>query len=161
MKLYIKNKFFSLRGSSSVTDETGKDVFIVKGKFFTVTRKKRVKGTDGALLYTVRNKWLNVFTHSAFVYNGDGEKVAKVKRKFGFKNQFIIEGYQDEISIEGDFISWSLDIFRNGALIGTIRRRFDLTDSFVLETDTEDDAAFMVALVIAVDNIFDNMRSSN
>ena len=160
MKLYIKNKFFSLRGSSSVTDETGKDVFIVKGKFFTVTRKKRVRNAEGQLLYTVRNKWINFFTHSAYVYDGDGEKVAKVKRKFGFKNQFIVEGYRDEISIEGDFISWTLDIFRNGAQIGTIRRQFNLTDSFVLETDTEDDAAFMVARVRAVDKIFDNMSKT-
>ena len=161
MKLYIKNKIFSLRGSSSVTDEAGNNVFVVKGKMFSITRKKRVKDTNGKLLYKVRNKWINFVTHSAYIYDGEGTKVAKVKRKFGFKNKFIVEGYQSEIAIEGDFLSWTLDVFRNGTQIGTIRREFALLDSFVLETDTEDDAAFMVALVIAIDNIFDNMSSSN
>lgn len=161
MKLYIKNKFITLRGSSSVTDESGSDVFVVKGTFFTFTHKKRIKDTDGKLLYKVRNKWINVFTHSAYIYDGEGKKVAKVKRKFGFKHEFVVEGYRDEISVKGDFLSWTLDVFRNGEQIGTIRREFALTDSFVLETVTENDAAFMVALVIAIDNIGDNMANSN
>lgn len=161
MKLYIKNKLISLRGSSSVTDESGNDVFVVKGTFFTFTHKKRIKDADGKLLYKVRNKWFNFFTHSAYIYDGEGEKVAKVKRKFGFKNVFVVEGYSDEISVEGDFLSWTLDVYRNGEQIGTVRREFALTDSFVLETETEDDAAFMVALVIAIDNIGDKIANSN
>lgn len=161
MKLYIRNKFISLRGSSTVKDEAGRDVFIVKGKLITVTRKKRIYDTNKNLLYTVRNKWFNIITHNAFIYDGSGTKIARVKRKFGFRNQFVVSGYDSEISVEGDFLSWTLDIFRDGAPIGTIRRQFDFTDSFVLETDTEDDAAFMVALVIAIDNIIDNLSSSS
>lgn len=161
MKLRIKNKVWSLRGSSSVTDESGNDVFIVKGQFLSITRKKRVKDTQGNLLYKVRNKLINFFSRSAYIYDSDGHKIAKVERKFGFKNRIIVHGYQDEISVEGEFLSWTLDIYRNGAPVGTIRREFNLFDSFILETDTEDDAAFMVALVIAIDNIFDSMSSSN
>ena len=161
MKLYIRNKFISLRGSSTVKDEAGRDVFVVKGKLITVTRKKRIYDTSKNLLYTVRNKWFNFITHNAFIYDGNGEKVARIKRKFGFNNRFVVEGYDNDIKVEGDFLSWTLDIFRDGAPIGTIRRQFDFTDSFVLETDTEDDAAFMVALVIAIDNIIDNLSSSS
>ena len=161
MKLYIKNKVWSLRGSSSVKDENGNDVFIVKGKFLSISRKKRVKDTQGNLLYKVRNKLINFFSRSAYIYDGDGTKVAKVERKFGFKNRIIVHGYQDEISVEGEFLSWTLDIYRNGEQVGAIRRQFNLVDAFVLETETENDAAFMVALVIAIDNIFDSMSSSN
>lgn len=161
MKLYIKNKLISLRGSSSVTDESGQDVLVVKGNFFTFTNKKRIKDVNGKLLYKVRNRWFNFITHGAYIYDGEGKKVAKIKRKFGFKNVFAVEGYRDEISVEGDFLSWTLDVFRNGEQIGTVRREFALTDSFVLETDDADDAAFMTALVIAIDNIFDNMSNSN
>lgn len=160
MKLYIKNKVWTLRGSSSVTDENGRDIFIVKGKFLSITHVKRIRDTSGNLLYKVRNKWLEFFSRSAFVSDSDGNRVARVKRKFGFKNRIIVEGYKDEIAVEGDFLSWTLDIYRNGEHIGAIRREFSLVDSFVLETSTEDDAAFMVALVIAVDNIFDNMSKT-
>ena len=103
MKLYIKNKLLTLRGSSSVTDESGNDVFIVKGKLISVTRVKSIKDTDGNLLYRVRNKWINFFSHSAFVSDGDGNRVAKVKRKVGFKNRIIVEGYKDEIAVDNIF----------------------------------------------------------
>lgn len=161
MKLYIKNKVWSLRGSSSVKDEGGNDVFIVKGKFLSITHVKRIKDTSGNMLYKVRNKFVNLFSRSAYINDGDGSRVAKVERKFGFKNRIIVHGYKDEIAVEGDFLSWTLDIYRNGDKIGEIRREFNLFDSFVLETSTEDDAAFMVALVIAIDNIFDSRSKDN
>ena len=37
MELVVKNKFFSLGGSSKVLDENGADAFIVKGKFFSIS----------------------------------------------------------------------------------------------------------------------------
>lgn len=40
MKVFIKNKIMSWGNGSSVTDETGKTVFEVKGKVFSITRKK-------------------------------------------------------------------------------------------------------------------------
>lgn len=160
MKLYIKNNVWSLRGSSSVKDENGKDVLIVKGKLISVTRVKRIRDLSGNLLYKVRNKWINWFSHSAFINDGEGNRVAKVTRKFGFKNRIIVEGYKDEISIEGEFLSWTLDIYRNGEYIGAIRRQFNLFDSFELDVSTEDDGAFLVAVVIAIDNIFDNKSNS-
>lgn len=160
MKLFIKNKVISLAGSSTVKDEAGNDVFVVKGTLFSISHKKRIKDTEGNLLYKVRNKLMNFITHSAYIYDADGTKVARVKRKFGFRNVYVVEGYQDEITVEGDFLSWTLEVYRNGAMVGTIERYIAWNDAFVLETDTEDDAAFMVALVIAIDNISDE-RSRN
>ena len=69
MKVTIKNNFFSLGGSSTVKDESNNPVFKVKGKFFSITHKKRVCDLNGKVLYTVRNKWINWFVHKAFIYN--------------------------------------------------------------------------------------------
>ena len=40
MRLYFANKFFTIKGSSKVTDENGLLQFYIQGKFFTFTRKK-------------------------------------------------------------------------------------------------------------------------
>ena len=48
----IRNKWVSLRGGSYVKDIEERDVFYVKGKFWTVTRKKFVQDMEGNLLYT-------------------------------------------------------------------------------------------------------------
>lgn len=159
MKVCIKNKF-SLRGSSSVKDERQQDVFFVKGKLASITKKKFVCDLDGNVLYTVRNKFINMFSHSAFVYDEDKNKIAKVKHPMFSVKKFVVEGYQDEITVDGDFFSLHSEIVRNGEVIGTITREFTvMLDSFYLEAD-ESDMPFLIALVIAIDNICDNINKS-
>lgn len=156
MKVVIKNKFFSVGGSSSVKDESGKDVFYVKGRIFSVTHVKWVCDANKNKLYKVRNKWFNFVNERAYVYEGK-TKVARVKHPFFGGKKFVVEGYKDEILIDGDFFSTRSQITRNGVPIGTIDRGFfTVTDTFMLEAD-EKDMPFMIALVIAIDNIVDKI----
>ena len=159
MRVFIKNKLFSVRGNSSVQDETGKNVFFVRGKLFSPTHVKFVCGPNKEKLYKVRNKWFNFFAHRAYVYDASGEKIARVKHP-PFGKRFVIEGYQDEIYIDGEFFSRRSTIMRGGEPIGTIDREFTVVaDAFSLE-GAEEDMPFLVALVIAIDNIYDKITKS-
>ena len=160
MKVYIKNKFWSWGGGSSVVNENKEPVFQVKGKVFSITRKKYLCDLDGNRLYTIRNKWFNWFIHTAFIYDSDNSKIATVKDKwFNIKNEYFIEDYKDEIKIDGQFFSLSSTILKNGEPIGTIRRKLTfINDAFELEAN-EQDMPFLIALVIAIDNITDKKRT--
>lgn len=69
-----------------------------------------------------------------------------------------MEGYKDEILIDGDFFSLKSSIKRNGNVVGTINREITIVnDAFTLEAE-EADMPFMIALVIAIDNILDKIR---
>ncbi len=155
MRVFIKNKLVSLGGSSFVTDENGNKVFTVKGRMISPTRVKTVRDMNGKKLYKVRNKWFNFFSHRAFIYDENNVKIARVKHPFMAVKKFIIEGYKDEITINGDFFSLKSSIMVDGVPIGTINREITLVrDAFCLEAD-EKDIPFMIALVIAIDNIQD------
>lgn len=162
MRLTIKNKFLSLGGASKVLDEEGKPKFLVKGKVFTLTDKKRICDLEGNVLYRVRNKywhaWLNRY---AFIDDAEGNRVAKLKLKFGFGRKFYIEGYQDEFSVEGNFWGWNYSIIKNGEVIGSLSRKFDIVDHFILDVESDEDAAFLVAMVIGIDNIYDKNAKEN
>ncbi len=156
MKVYIKNKFWSLGGGSTVVDENKNPVFQVKGKVFSITRKKYLCDMEGNKLFKIRNKWFNWFIHKAYIYDSNNNKVATVKDKwFNYKQDYFVTGYKDEIKIDGKFFSLTTQILRNGEVVGTIRRKINLIlDSFELEA-SEEDMPFMIALVIAIDNITD------
>ena len=159
MRVTIKNKFFSMGGSSSVKDEAGNDVFFVKGKVFSPTHVKWICDKNKNKLYKVRNKWFNFMSHKAFVYEGK-TKIAQVKRPAFSVKKYLVEGYKDQIVIDGDFFSPHSTIMRNGVPIGTITREFTIVnDTFTLEA-SESDMPFMVALVIAIDNIVDDITNS-
>ena len=160
MKVLIKNKFFSVGGSSSVKDENGNDAFYVKGRVFSPTKVKWVCDGNGNKLYKVRNKWFNFFTHKAYVY-ADGEKVATVKHPPFSGKKFVVSGYDGDITVNGDFFSLKSYIECNGKVIGTINRQITVVnDAFSLEAD-EKDMPFLIALVIAIDNIMDKIMKSN
>ena len=158
MELAIRNKWISLRGGSVVKDLNNNDVLRVQGKFWTFTKKKFVQDLDGNLLYTVRNKFWTFFVSKAFVYNKDGEVVAKMRKKFwSLHDHYNVESPYGELVLRGNILGFDYHITLNGEEIGHVSRKISLRDSFVLPIDeTKVDYAFLVALVICVDNITDS-----
>lgn len=157
MKLYVKNKLISLSGNSDVLNENKEPVYRVEGKLISPTRVKRLVDLNGELIYKIRNKWWSFFVKKAYIYNKENEKIAKISKKFfSLKPKFIIEGYKDEIKIEGGWFTGKLDITKNGEIVGSIKREFTFfsDDCFCLEAE-EENITFLVALVVAIDNIYD------
>ena len=166
MKLIIKNKMITVGGSSFVKDENDKDVFSVKGKVFSITRKKKIFDIDGNLQYVVRNKYWHFINNSVFIFDKDGNKIALLSNnKFDFKHKFVLNGYKDDITISGNLFQFpniKMEITKNGQKIGTLTKDFNLLrDCYTLDVDNEEDAAFLVALAIGVDNIFDKARDDS
>ena len=144
---------------SKVLDENQNPVYRVKGKVFSITRKKFIYDMQGNLLFTIRNKWFNWFVHKAYIYDANKNKIATVKDKFfNVNKEYFVQDYKDEIKLDGKFFSLTCNILKNGEVVGTIRREINLVaDSFELDAKDED-AQFLVALVIAIDNIGDKKR---
>ena len=161
MKVYIKNKFWSWGCGSSVVNEKKEPVFQVKGRVFSITKVKYVCDMEGKRLFKVRNKWFNFFVHKAYIYDENKKKIATVKDKwFNLNGEYFVLGYKDEIKIEGKFFGLSSKILRNGQVIGSIKRQFTIiNDAFELDAD-EADMPFLIALVIALDNIVDKKYKS-
>lgn len=161
MRVFIQNKVVSFGGSSTVKNEANQDVFFVKGKAVSPTRVKYVCDQSGNRLYKVRNKWFNFFSHYAYIYDANGNRVAKVKSPFLNVRRYEVESEMGEIVIDGDFFSLSSTIMRNGVPMGSIHREmtaetfFFGKDAFSLEGN-DADIPFLIALVIAIDNITDN-----
>lgn len=161
--LIVKNKMFSIRGNSTVKNENDEDMFVVKGSLFSIRKKKRIYDLDGNLLYYVKNKLIRWFMNSVYIYDAEGNKIARIKQKFKlFKKEFVLSGYADEIEIKGDFIQRRLEIFKNGEKIGEVGKKFvSLVDKFTLTCYKDEDAPLLVALIVAIDNINDKNVADN
>lgn len=163
MELAIRNKWITIRGSSVVKDLNENDVLKVQGKFWTFTRKKFVKELDDTLLFTVRNKFWAFFVKKAYVYDKDGNVVANIRRKFfSLHDRYFIDSTYGNFEIKGNILQFNYQILLNGKEVGHIARKISLRDSFVLTINEEEiDYKFMVALVIAIDNITDQREQEN
>jgi len=153
MKFFVKNKIMSLGGDSRVYDENDRDIYVVKGKMLSLTHKKQIFDMENKLLYIVKNKLLNFWTHSSFILNEEKQKIARVKNR-GFKGGFDVLGYGDEIAIDG----WGIGgytIIKNGEKIGTVKSSIALADNYEVDVKDGEDAGFLVAVIIAIDNVKD------
>lgn len=153
MKFFVKNKIMSLGGNSRVYDEADKDIYVVKGKMLSLTNKKKIFDMNGKLLYIIKNKLFNFWTHSSYIFNEDKQKIARVKNR-SFKGGFDVLGYGDEISIDGWGIS-GYSIIKNGEKIGTVKSNIALADNYEVEVKDGEDAGFLAAVIIAIDNVKD------
>lgn len=156
MKLFIKDKFLSLHRNMHILDENNQPYLLVEGKLFSPTHKRVVKDKNGVPLFYVRRKFFHLLP-KAYIYDSEHTLYAKIKKKFGFKQNFDITGFLGDINVEGSIFAWNFSIYQDGNLIGTIQRRMDvLVDSFELEVIHPENAAFLVAFVAAIDNIYDS-----
>ncbi len=162
MQVSIRNKWISLRGSSTVKDVNENDVLRVKGKFFTVTRKKFIQDLDGNTIYIVRNKFWRLFAYRAFVLDADKNIIFRIRRKiFSFHDRYFCKSDLGEVELKGNILGFDYHIYLNGEEIAHVSRKISLRDSFVLETLEDDkiDWRLLVAFVIAIDNITDQRQA--
>ena len=162
MELYIRNKWITVGGSSVVRDVNEKDVMIVKGKIFSITRKKFIQDLEGNTKFVVRNKFWRLFRYSAFILDPNKNKVCTVRRKiFSLHDHYFIESSIGDLQIRGNILSFDYQILLDGKEVGHIARKISVRDSFVLTVDDKFDMYTMVALVIAIDVIRDRMSNSS
>ena len=105
MKLFIKNKVFSVGDGSKVLDENQNPVYRVKVKEFSITRKKFIYDMQGNLLFTIRNKWFNWFVHKAYIYDANKNKIATAKDKFfNVNKECFVQDCKGEIKLDGKIL---------------------------------------------------------
>ena len=164
MEYLIKNKLMSITGGSFIKDKEGNEPYIIKGKFFSIARKKKILDKEGNLLYIIRNKYWNFMKKRAYIYNAEGEKILTLlKKTLKLENRFYAQEYiNGNLTIEGKLFRLGYEVIDNEQNIAQIRQKLRLiANEFILPTDTSDRLPFLIALVIAMDNIKDNIRNSS
>lgn len=158
MILHFSNKFMS--GSSVVKDNDGRDVFVVKGWKISPTKYRRVFDMQGNLKCIVRNKLLKIIKYKAFIYNNKRKKVITIRQKVvSIPAKYFVEGQVSLTVVSNGFLK-GLTVFENDDVVGEIKTENYLTviDNFCINIMNEKYTELMVALAVAMDNLFDKKK---
>ncbi len=155
MKLYIKQKVFSIGAKYNVCTAEEQPVYTAEGEIFTIGAKVHLYDTEGRELLTIKQKLLT-FMPLYEVYQGDA-LFATLSQKFTFfKKKIEVSSTYGDFIIDGSFWDHDYTITCNGKLFGSVRKEW-LTWGDVYElninSEQEEHAAFFVALVLAIDSI--------
>lgn len=151
MKLYMKQKVFSLRDRFYIKDEFGNDRYYVEGEFFTIGRKLHLYDINGNELAFIQQKVLT-FLPRFFVYM-NGREVAEIVKEFTFlKPKYTINGLG--WNVDGDFWSHDYCVEKNGRNVASVHKAwFTWGDSYELNLNNPEDEVLTLAVVLAIDAV--------
>lgn len=152
MKLYIKQRVFSIGDKYDVYDEAGNVYYDVKSELFTIGAKIHVNNVQGQELYYIKRKITFALARYE-IYRGS-YLCAVIQQQFSFfKPRLVITSDYGEFEVQGDFMDWNFEIVKNGALVGSVSKQWlSWSDTYELYIPEDSDSAFFASLVIAIDN---------
>ncbi len=157
MKFYIKQKVFSFRDRFTVKDESGADVFAIKGEVFSFGKVLHICNMHDEELLTVRQRLFTFMPRYEIEKNGT--VIAEIAKQFTFfKPSYTIEG--TPFTVQGDFFDHDYEILRDGFAVAHIYKEwFTWGDSFVV--DIHDHTSVDPLLLLAVSIVIDCVMDSN
>jgi uncharacterized protein YxjI len=159
MRYTVKQKIFSFGDKFTIKNQYGEDVFQVAGKVFSIGQKLRIMNMQGQEIIYIEEK-LFKFLPEYDIYMG-GQLAAIVRKKFKFfSHSFEIQSDVGSYEIKGDIFAHDFSIYRNGNPVAWVRKEWiSFSDAYDIEISDNIDHAFMLAMVIVIDQaIHDNKR---
>lgn len=162
MRFIVRQKIFSFGDSFTINDEMGNPCFRVQGKVFAIGDKLRMYDMQGNELVYIEQKLFKLLPEYTIYYNG--MPAARVKKEFTlFKPRFNIESFIGNYTIEGNFWGMDFNVLKDGRIAARVSKSwFSLRDTYGVDISDEEDYAFILALVIVIDQVIhDNNHNNN
>jgi uncharacterized protein YxjI len=160
MRYVIREKFFRLGEDSDITDESGRPVFHVDGKVFTLHHTLVMRDVAGNEVATVRKQLLTI--HTRYEVTRGGQELAEVRKHLiGFLgDRFTIDiPGPDDLEVKGDIFDHEFTISRGSGVVATVSKQwFSFTDTYGVEIAPGQDDALILASVLALDLAEDEER---
>lgn len=157
MKYQVKQKIFSIGDKFTIKNENDENVYEVFGKIFSLGHKLTIEDLSGNELVYIEQKLLKLLPqYTIFI---DGNAIATVKKEFTFfKPHYCIDSVMGEYTMEGNILSHEFNILKDNRVVGTVSKEwFSFSDTYGVDIDDNENQAFILSLVIVIDEIqYDN-----
>ena len=152
MKLYMKQKVFSIVDRFTVKDGEGKNKYRVQEKFSFFMKNFHIYDEKENELAYIEQKFSFFPKFKVFV---KGKEIAEILQKFSFlKPKYEISG--KNWSVSGNFLGREYTVFDsiNQNQIANIRKEWmSWGDSYLIDIDDKEDEVSVLAVVLAIDAV--------
>jgi len=155
MRYLLKQKMFSLTGGMNIQDVNGRDIFNVKGSFFSIgTNMTFIDNFTGLELARIHQVIRLGMPHYEIFRMG--QLFAVIKKNFTlFSNKFEIDFQNPQnghIHVEGDFIGYNFQFTREGRPVARITQEFcTFVNSYGVEIQPGEDNIFILACAVVIE----------
>ncbi|MEG2165049.1 MAG: LURP-one-related family protein [Ruthenibacterium sp.] len=149
MKLYIKQKVFSIRDKFFVANENAENLYQVTGKIFSLGHKLTVQDMQEKEVVTIHQKVLSFL--SKYFIASEGKEV-EIERKISIVPHFAVK--ELDWDIKGNFLDHDYAITKDETAVATIKQKWiSWGDSYEIDVVNDADVLDVLGVVIAIDCI--------
>lgn len=156
MQLYLKQKVFAIRDKYNILDFEQNLVYAVSGELFTFIPKFHLCDENGKELFCIKKRFF-LFLAKYDIFEEDA-LIATIKQDMAFfRKRMTVESLYGNFSIKGDVFAWDFSIISGGKLCASVSKKLlSWGDSYEISIYDDENAAFICAMVIAIDNCLHN-----
>lgn len=159
MRYLIKERIFSFADRFTINDESNRPQYEVVGKIFAIGNKLNFYDIRGKHILYIEQKIFRLLPEYS-IYE-DGRVSGKVYKELTlFKPKFTIDSVYGSFTIEGSVLKHDFNILKNGRPIAYINKKWiSFSDTYSVEINDEENHAFILALIIVLDQIYYDNRN--
>lgn len=154
VKYRMQEKMFSIGDDSWIEDERGDKVFKVNGKAMRLRDTFVLEDASGRELAKIQERKLHV--RDTMAIERDGKKIATVHRRIvGLRDHLKVE-IEDghDTKVHGNLVDHEYEIEGHDGKVAEISKKwFRVRDTYGVEIDAEADAALILAITVAVEDL--------
>ncbi|MFO1458515.1 MAG: LURP-one-related family protein [Verrucomicrobiota bacterium] len=156
MRYIIREKLFSFGDDFWIEDDSGRRVYLVDGRAFTLFREKLVlKDADGNELGFLREKLVSL--RKAYEIHRGGHHVATVSRHlFNFlRCRFTVDvPGPDDYEAQGSFLDHDYRFTRGDRTVATVSKKWlTVRDTYAVDIADGEDEVLILASAVVIDQI--------
>jgi uncharacterized protein YxjI len=155
MRYLVRERLFTITDDFWVTDERGDKVFLVDGKALRLHETFELKDASGAVLATIRKKFL-AFTDTMEIEH-DGAVAATVRRALfsPLRHRAVIDiPGRGELEAVGDIFDKDFEIRDGHQVIAQVSRSwFRIRDAYGVDVAPGENDALIVCIAICLDRL--------
>lgn len=153
MRYVMRQKLFTLTDDYSVMNDAEREIYFVKGKFFSFGKNLSFQDMEGKELAHIQQKVLN--WGPTYEITHDGELVAVVKKElFTFFHCVfhVDEPGHDSLTAEGNFSDHEYVFTRSGQQVASVSKQwFTFADTYGVDADGSEDPILILACAVVID----------
>ena len=153
MRYVMRERLLSWGDDFRIRDDSGREVFFVDGKAFSIGDKLSFQDTAGNELAFIKQKVLSL-ARTYEIHRG-GSLAAVVKKKlFGLiHHRFSIDvPGPDDLEATGNFLDHEYTFRRGDKVVATVSKKwFSLADTYGIDIEPGEDDVLILASAVVVD----------
>jgi uncharacterized protein YxjI len=158
----MRERIFDIGEDFWIDTEGGRHAFKVDGKVLRARNTLNLEGPNGQALYQIQSRVLRV--KDSMAIEKDGHPVAEVKKDLVniVHDHFIVDmaGSGPNLDVNGNILDHEYKITRGGMQVAEISKKWvRVRDTYTIDVAPGQDAALMICITVAVDQLASGDRN--